>query len=155
ENVPLAQGLSRVLANDVIAEVDSPPFDRSGVDGFAVRAADTVGASDAAPRRLKLNGEVIACGHAPVLAVAPGTATALATGGVVPRGADAVMMIEHSELIETAGGPCIEVHRTVTPGQFIAYAGSDISRGETLLRRGTRVGSREIGMLAACGLATV
>lgn len=77
ETVPLADALSRVLASDVVADVDAPPFDRSGVDGFAVRAADTVGASDAAPRRLKLNAEVIACGHAPVLAVAPGTATAL------------------------------------------------------------------------------
>jgi putative molybdopterin biosynthesis protein len=155
ETVSLAAALSRVLANDVVADVDAPPFDRSGVDGFAVRAADTIGASDAAPRRLKLNAEVIACGHAPVLAVAPGTATALATGGVVPRGADAVMMIEHTELIEAANGPAIELRRAVAPGQFIAYAGSDIARGETLLRRGTLIGSREIGMLAACGLANV
>jgi putative molybdopterin biosynthesis protein len=155
ETISLAAALSRVLASDVVANVDAPPFDRSGVDGFAVRAADTVGASDAAPRRLKLNAEVIACGHAPVLTVAPGTATALATGGVLPRGADAVMMIEHTELIEDAEGPVIEIRRAVAPGQFVAYAGSDISRGETLLRRGTRIGSREIGMLAACGLANV
>ena len=83
---------------------DVPPFDRAGVDGFALRADDTVGATDAAPRRLALNAEVLACGRAPSLAVAPGTATAIATGGVVPRGADAVIMIEHTELIETPHG---------------------------------------------------
>ncbi|HVZ53591.1 MAG TPA: molybdopterin biosynthesis protein, partial [Pseudolabrys sp.] len=85
---------------------------------------------------------------------APGTATAIATGGVIPRGADAVVMIEHTELIE-AGDPRIELRRTAAPGQFVSYAGSDIARGETLLRRGARIGSREIGMLAACGLALI
>ena len=132
--------------------VDAPPFDRSNVDGFALRAADTLGASDAAPKRLTLNAEVIACGHAPALEVAPGTATTIATGGVMPRGADAVVMIEHTELIED-GAPRIELRRAAAPGQFVSYAGSDIARGETLLRRGARIGSREIGMLAACGLA--
>ena len=100
---------------------------------------------------LTLNGEVIACGHAPVVAVVPGTCTAIATGGVIPRGADAVVMIEQTELIED-GSPRIELRRAAAPGQFVSYAGSDIARGETLLRRGTRIGAREIGMLAACGL---
>ena len=154
ETVPLTQALSRVLAHDVVAAVDAPPFDRSNVDGFAVRAADTIGANDTNPKVLRLNGEVIACGHAPALEVAPGTATAIATGGVIPRGADAVVMIEQTELIE-AEAPAIELRRVAVPGQFVSYAGSDIARGETLLRRGTRVGSREIGMLAACGLAEV
>jgi putative molybdopterin biosynthesis protein len=154
ETVPLAQALTRVLAHDVIAAVDAPPFDRSNVDGFAVRAADTVGASDGNPKLLQLNAEVIACGHAPALEVAPGSATAIATGGVIPRGADAVVMIENTELME-GGVPRIELRRAAAPGQFVSFAGSDIARGETLLRRGTRIGSREIGMLAACGLAKV
>ena len=154
ERVPLSQALGRVLAHDVVAAVDAPPFDRSNVDGFAVRAADTLGAGDAAPKLLALNPEVIACGHAPALQVAPGTATTIATGGVMPRGADAVAMIEHTELIE-GEVPRIELRRAAAPGQFVSYAGSDIARGETLLRRGTRVGSREIGMLAACGLAEI
>ena len=154
ETVTLADALTRVLAHDIIASVDAPPFDRSNVDGFALRAADTLGASQSAPKILKLNGEVIACGDAPALEVAHGTATTIATGGVIPRGADAVVMVEHTELIEQ-GEPCIELQRAVTPGQFISYAGSDIARGETLLRKGARIGSREIGMLAACGLATV
>jgi molybdopterin molybdotransferase/putative molybdopterin biosynthesis protein len=154
ETVALADARTRVLAQDVIAVVDAPPFDRSNVDGFAVRAADTVGSSDGNPKVLTLNGEVIACGHAPVVAVEPGTCTAIATGGEIPRGADAVVMIEQTELIED-GSPRIELRRTAAPGQFVSFAGSDIARGETLLRRGTRVGAREIGMLAACGLDRV
>ncbi len=155
EKLPLAAALSRVIAADVIAPIDTPPFDRANVDGFALRAADTLGASPGAPKRLTLNGEVLACGVAPALEVAAGTATAIATGGVVPRGADAVVMIEHTELIEDRAAPAIDVHRAVTSGQFISYAGSDIARGETLLHRGTQIGSREVGMLAACGSTTV
>ena len=151
ERVALAQALGRVLTGDVIAPLDVPPFDRANVDGFALRSADTLGASDGKAKRLSLNAEVIACGHAPTLEVAPGTATAIATGGVVPRGADAVVMIENTELIDS--GPAIELRRAVSPGQFVSYAGSDIARGETLLRKGQIVGSRETGMLAACGLA--
>jgi putative molybdopterin biosynthesis protein len=104
---------------------------------------------------LVLNREVIACGVAPVLEVVSGTATAIATGGVIPRGADAVVMIEHTELVEDDAAPVIDVHRAAASGQFVSYAGSDIARGETLLRRGTQIGSREIGMLAACGFASI
>ncbi len=154
ETVTLGDTRGRVLAHDVIAAVDAPPFDRSSVDGFAVRAVDTVGAGDNNPKIFKLNGEVIACGHAPAITVMAGTCTAIATGGVVPRGADAVVMIEQTELIEN-GPPRIELRRPALPGQFISFAGSDIARGETLLRRGTRIGAREIGMLAACGLDRV
>jgi putative molybdopterin biosynthesis protein len=154
ESVTLAAALTRVLAHDVVAQVDAPPFDRSNVDGFAVRAVDTASASDSKPKVLRLNAEVIACGDVPALTVAPGSATSIATGGVIPRGADAVVMIEQTDLIEE-GAAAIELRRAAAPGQFISYAGSDIARGETLLRRGKRIGSREIGMLAACGLAQV
>jgi putative molybdopterin biosynthesis protein len=155
ETLPLAAALSRVIASDVIAPVDAPPFDRANVDGFALRAVDTAGASPSAPKRFALNAEVIACGVAPGIEVAPGTATTIATGGVIPRGADAVVMIEHTELIDDDVAPAIDVNRAAASGQFISYAGSDIARGETLLRRGTELGSREIGMLAACGFASV
>jgi putative molybdopterin biosynthesis protein len=154
ETGSLAAALSRVLVNDIVAPVDAPPFDRSNVDGFAVRAADTAGASDRAPKRFMLNAEVIACGVQPAVEVKPGTATVIATGGVIPRGADAVVMIEHTELIE-GDAPAIELRRAASSGQFVSFAGSDIARGETLLRKGTRLGSREIGMLAACGLASI
>jgi putative molybdopterin biosynthesis protein len=154
ESVSLADALGRVLAHDVAAPIDVPPFDRANVDGFALRAADTTGATEATPRRLVLNAEVLACGHAPKLTIAPGTATTIATGGVVPRGADAVVMIENTELIDAAA-PAIDLRRAAAPGQFISYAGSDIARGETLLRRGATISSREIGMLAACGFAEI
>ena len=95
--VPLSQALGRVLAQAVIADVDVPGFDRSSVDGFAVRADDTVGASERAPKTLVLNGEILTPGTVPQLTVAPGTATLIATGGMVPRGADAVIMVEHTE----------------------------------------------------------
>jgi putative molybdopterin biosynthesis protein len=154
ETVSLADACTRVLAHDVVAAVDAPPFDRANVDGFAMRAADTVGASDGNPKIFTLNKEVIGCGYMPMLTVDPGTCTTIATGGVIPRGADAVVMIEQTELFES--NPLrIELRRAASPGQFISYTGSDIARGETLLRRGARIGSREIGMLAASGLARI
>src|SRR5581483_7218762 len=119
ESVALADALGRVLAHDVAAPIDVPPFDRANVDGFALRAADTTGASDATPRRLTLNAEVLACGHAPKLTVAPGTATAIATGGMIPRGADAVVMIENTELID-AVAPAIDLRRAVSAGHFVS-----------------------------------
>ncbi|MBR0717153.1 molybdopterin biosynthesis protein [Bradyrhizobium liaoningense] len=148
----LAEALGCALADDVTAPIDVPPFDRSNVDGFAVRSADLVAAGEATPVRLVLNDEVIACGIAPELQVASGTATPIATGGPVPRGADAVVMVEHTQ---PAGAQGIDVRRAASPGQFVSYAGSDIARGEALLRAGTVIGSREIGMLAACGIAEV
>ncbi len=154
EQVTLAASLGRVLAHDVVAAVDAPPFDRSNVDGFALRSVDTIGASDTMPKRLTLNREVITCGFAPALEVKPGTATTIATGGVIPRGADAVAMVEYTEVVDD-GAPAIDLRRAIAPGQFVSYAGSDIARGETLLRRGAKISSREIGMLAACGLAKV
>src|SRR5262249_19223968 len=115
ETVALAAALARVLAADVTAPIDVPPFDRANVDGFALPSADTVGASDGAPCRLRLNGEVIVCGHEPALEVAASSATTIATGGVVPRGADALVMVEHTELVEGGGVPAIEVRRAVAP----------------------------------------
>ena len=160
EAVPLAQALGRVLACAVVADVDAPGFDRASVDGFAVRADDTVGASERSPKILALNGEILTPGAAPRLTVTPGTATLIATGGMTPRGADAVVMVEHTETVEHAetgdgdgGVPAIAVRRPAVSGQFIAFAGSDLARGETALRAGQVLTSREIGMLAAVGLA--
>jgi molybdenum cofactor synthesis domain-containing protein len=152
ETRPLADARGHVLAEDIAAPIDVPPFDRANVDGFAVRASDLAQAGETTPVRLLLNDEIIACGIAPSLPVMPGTATPIATGGPVPRGADAIVMVEHSH---PAGDGAVEIRRAASPGQFISYAGSDIARGETLLRTGTVIGSREIGMLAACGIADV
>ena len=160
ETVPLAQALGRVLARPVAAEIDAPGFDRASVDGFAVRADDTIGASERSPKILALNPEILTPGVAPNLTVEPGTATLIATGGMAPRGADAVVMVEHTETVDgdgdsESGIPAIAVRRPAVSGQFIAFAGSDLARGETVLRAGQVLTSREIGMLAAVGAAAV
>ena len=152
ERRALADALGCALSKDVTAPIDVPPFDRSNVDGFAVRSSDLASASEAAPVRLLLNDEVIACGVAPVRPVLSGTVTSIATGGPLPRGADAIVMVEHTQ---PTGSRAVEIRRAASPGQFVSYAGSDIARGEALLRAGKIIGSREIGMLAACGIAEV
>ncbi len=152
ERVALGASLGRILAETLRSPIDVPPFDRSLVDGFAVRAADVAAASETSPVRLRLNAETIACGVLPRIEVAEGTATTLATGGPLPRGADAVVMVEHSD---PEGPDHVLVRRAVASGQNIGFAGHDVAQGETLLRRGARIGSREIGMLAACGIAEV
>jgi putative molybdopterin biosynthesis protein len=155
EEVPLALGLNRVLAQSVVAEVDVPGFDRASVDGFAVRSGDTARASEQEPIELALNAEILTPGVEPRLPVLEGSATLIATGGMVPRGADAIVMVEHTETLPKSGKTAIEIHRAATPGQFIAFAGSDLARGETVVRSGQILTSREIGMLAAIGRASV
>jgi putative molybdopterin biosynthesis protein len=151
ERVPLADAWQRVLADDIIAPVDVPSFDRSNVDGFAVRAADTFGAEEEGPVELRLNVEELATGVLPTTEVGHGTATLIATGSVVPRGADAVVMVEHTDVRQGK----LLVRRPATPGAHVTYAGTDIGMGETVLRRGELLTSRETGVLAAIGLAEV
>ncbi|MBX9932710.1 MAG: molybdopterin biosynthesis protein [Methylobacterium sp.] len=153
--VALADALGRILAADVASPIDVPPFDRALVDGFALRAADTKGASEAEPRRLVLNREILSCGTAPGLDVESGTVTPIATGGMLPRGADAVVMIETTEFREDGADMAIDLAKAAAPGQFVGYAGADMARGETVLRARTVISAREIGMLAACGLSEV
>jgi len=155
ERVRLADALGRVLGEDVIASVDVPGFDRSNVDGFALQAADTAGASEEAPRRVAMNAQVLTPGVVPSQAVQPGHASAIATGAMVPRGADAVVMVEHTEVVIDHGAKRVEIGRAVTAGDNVAYAGTDIARGETVLRAGQPLTSREIGVLAAIGVAEV
>ena len=157
ETLPLSEGLHRVLAEDAIAGVDVPGFDRSNVDGFALQADDTFGAMEERPRAVRLNDEVLAPGVVPTRTVAAGVATPIATGGMLPRGADAVLMVEHSELVVVEDGQpmALELTRPLTPGENVSYAGTDIARGETVLRAGTHLTSREIGVLAALGLASI
>lgn len=151
EIVPLAEALGRVLASDVFAEVDVPGFDRSNVDGYALRSADTLDASEDAPRQLTLSGQEIATGQVPSVAVTAGTASVIATGGVIPRGADAVLMVEHARV----DGTSVVVHRPVAPGSHLSFAGTDMALGELVLRRGTLLTSRETGVLAAVGRGMV
>jgi putative molybdopterin biosynthesis protein len=155
EFVPVAKSLGRVLSRDIVSQVDVPGFDRSRVDGFAVRSADTANASDEAPRTLRLNSEILTPGVTPATDITEGSATIVATGGMIPRGADAVIMVEYTEACEQLGQVVVDVHKSISSGAFIAAAGGDIAQGETVLRAGQLLTSREIGCLAAIGLGEV
>ncbi len=147
EVVALAEAHGRVLAADVCAEIDVSGFDRSNMDGFAVRAEDSFGASEEEPVRLRLSGETIPTGVAPLREVGRGAASPIATGGMLPRGADAVIPVEVTDL----DGDDVLVRRATVPGGAVSFAGTDIGAGETVLFAGTRLTSRETGVLAAIG----
>jgi putative molybdopterin biosynthesis protein len=151
ERIALDAALGRTLAEHVVSPVDVPSFDRANVDGFAVVAEDTYGASEEVPRKVRLADEHIHTGIIPTTILKPGTAVAIATGGMVPRGADAVVMVEHAE----TAGPDLRIARAVTAGSGISFAGTDITAGETVLRRGCLLTSRETGVLAAIGVPHV
>jgi putative molybdopterin biosynthesis protein len=158
EQVALEAALGRVLAADVVSPVDVPSFDRSNFDGFAVVATDTFGASEQAPKRVRLADEVIHTGVVPATMVTAGEAVAIATGGMMPRGADAVVLVEHTDVATDAGrqGPAfVRISRAVTAGHGVSFAGTDITAGETVLRRGTLLSSRDTGVLAAIGVPAV
>jgi putative molybdopterin biosynthesis protein len=151
DTVPLDAALGRVLAVDVISPVDVPSFDRSNVDGFAVMSADTFGASEEVPRTVELGEETIHTGIVPTTVIRLGTAVEIATGGMVPRGADAVVMVEDAEI----DGRRLRIARATSPGNGVSFAGTDITSGETVLRRGQLLTSRDTGVLAAIGVAAV
>ena len=151
EQAPLQVALGRVLAESIVAAVDVPGFDRSNVDGFAVRASDTIGADEERPQRLRLLPTQIDTGHVPQCEVTVDAAVAIATGGMLPRGADAVVMVEHTD----AEGETLLVRKSVAAGAGLTFAGTDIAAGETVLHAGRLLTSRETGVLAAIGRATV
>jgi putative molybdopterin biosynthesis protein len=151
ESVGLDAALGRVLASDVVSPVDVPSFDRSNVDGFAVVSDSTFGASEEIPRCLQLSEETIHTGVVPHTVIRQGTAASIATGGMVPRGADAVVMVEHAEVRNNE----LHVTRAVTAGTGISFAGTDITAGETVLRSGQILSSRDTGVLAAIGVERV
>lgn len=153
ETVSLDAGLGRVLSSDVTARVDVPGFDRSNVDGFAVRAIDTFGAEELDPIAMVVSEVVLSAGQLPPdgFEVVAGVAVPIATGAVVPRRADAVVMVEDTEPDDGV----VSVSRAAVPGGNISFAGSDVGRGEVVLRRGTRLSARETGVLAAVGVERI
>jgi putative molybdopterin biosynthesis protein len=151
EATPLPDALGRVLAEDVCASIDVPGFDRSNFDGFAVIAPDTYAADERSPVRLALHAVAATAGHNLHGEIAARQAMTIATGGVVPRGATAVVPTEYVDV----DGDEIVVRRAVAEGFGIAFAGSDIAFGECVLRQGTPITSRESGVLAAIGVTEV
>ncbi len=157
ELVMLEDAHGRILACDIVAQHNVPYFDRSNFDGFALRAEDTFGAQETAPVLLTMNPEILACGVVPQEDVAPGTATTISTGGVLPRGADGVVMIENTFPLKHAepAENMIQVLKPIVPNAGVSLAGSDIGAGEVVLRIGDLLGYRETGTLAALGEANV
>jgi molybdopterin molybdotransferase len=151
EIVALAEAHGRVPAQPVHAPHDLPGFARSTVDGYAVRAADTYGTSEGLPSYLEVTGAV-AMGRAPEGAVAPGSAVAMPTGGVIPDGADAVVMVEHTQ--EAMAGT-IEVVRPAAPGDGLVRADEDAAEGTELVPAGRALRAQDLGLLAAAGVTDV
>ncbi|MBI3724601.1 molybdopterin biosynthesis protein [bacterium] len=151
ESVAIEAALGRVLAEDVKAPVDLPPFDRAVVDGFAVLASDTFSADESKPVRLRVAGKALAAGDSGEGGVVQaGTTLEVATGAPLPRGANAVVMVENVEREEGA----VLISRAAVPGDGIQQAGSDVRSGEVVFRRGDRLGARETGVLAGLGLGS-
>src|SRR5688500_1954155 len=151
ETVALDDALRRVPAEPVAAPHALPGFARATVDGFAVRAADTYGASEGLPSYLDLAGEA-RMGRPPEVEVRPGAAVAIATGAPLPPGADAVLKIEHTQ---AATPELLEVTRPVTPGEGMVRADEDAAPGDELVRAGRPLRAQDLGMLAAAGIAEI
>ncbi len=146
----LAEARGRVLAEDVVAPIDVPPFDRATMDGYAVRAEDAFGASDTSPVELKVVGESLP-GRAPTARVGPGEAVRIATGAPMPDGANAVVPVEYTR----EGEGAVYVLRAHPPGANVMARGADIRAGTVVLKRGSRLGPRELGVLSALGFTRV
>jgi len=151
ESVDLINAWERILAEPVIAQSDVPAFNRSMVDGYAVRASDTFGASDSLPAILRLDGEV-AMGHPADHPLRPKTCQAVPTGGQIPEGADAMIMIEDTD---DFGDGYRYLNRSVSPGSHLIFKGDDIRKGEVLLPRGITLEARHLAAAAAAGLQEV
>jgi molybdenum cofactor synthesis domain-containing protein len=148
EETPLLSAHNRVLAEDVTSKLDIPPFDRSTVDGYAVKAKDTFGAEENQSVLLRVCG-VVSIGELPRISVSAGQAAEIVTGAPIPEGSDAVVMVEDTERT----GDELHVFSAVTKGENVMKRGSDIKKGETVLKAGQVLSSREIGVLAALGAA--
>lgn len=151
ENIPLDDSIGRTLCEDILAGEDLPEGPRSTVDGYAVCAEDTLGASDTIPAFLELAPSV-PMGIIPDFEIHRGQAAQIPTGGFLPRGADAVVMIEYTN---AAGGGHIEVTKPVTPKTNVLQKGEDARAGEILLQRGKKLRPQELGLLAALGITSV
>ncbi|GAB4317514.1 MAG: molybdopterin molybdotransferase MoeA [Candidatus Sumerlaeia bacterium] len=151
ERVPFHEAVGRILAADVVAPVNLPHFDNSAMDGYAVLALDTAGASQETPRRLRLIGEIRAGDDPEALTVRSGQAVRIMTGAPMPRGADAVVMVENAREREGA----VEVLKSVTGAQHVRFKGEDVRLGETVLKAGHRLRPGEVGVLGAMGVLEV
>lgn len=151
EVLPLLDANGRVLAQDIVSTADVPPFSRAAMDGYAVRSADTAGASRATPRTLQ-RIETIYTGQVPANRVGPGECAEIATGAPMPEGADAVVMVEESDIDDRGA---VSIFAAATARQNIGRQGSDIQKGQRVLRPGTLLNASRLGSIAALGLTEI
>lgn len=151
ESILIEEAYRRVTAHDIVSPEDLPGFERSIVDGFAVKASDTFGAKESSPAYLTLKGD-IPMGVVPNFSISTGQAVSIATGGMLPQGADAVVMIEHVNLISD---DLIEILRAVSPGENVIFKDEDVKKGEIIIKAGHRLKSHDIGALAAVGITNI
>jgi molybdopterin molybdotransferase len=147
EDVPLLYTAERVLAADIISGHDIPDFPRSTMDGYALRGSSTFGASEGNPAYLTIVGSVT-MGQSPEFTIGPGEACRISTGGMLPAGADSVVMIEHTEALDDTS---LEVYRSVAPGQHVIQIGEDVKKGDVVISGGKKLRPQESGLLAAIG----
>jgi molybdenum cofactor synthesis domain-containing protein len=149
-NASLDKALGQVLAENVVSKIDVPPFDRAAVDGYAVRAADTFGAGEGSPVSLTHVG-ILPAGKWSRIRLRKGRCIEIATGAPMPKGANAVVMVEHT----VVRGKTISIYRAVAPGENVIKRGSDIRRGTKILRVGEKLTPASVGLLAAAGIDRV
>jgi len=151
EEVEIYESLGRITAADIFSPCNLPEFNRSTVDGYALKASDTFGASDSLPVFLELAGKV-EMGQGTDLAIAPGKAVYVPTGGMIPPGADGVVMLEY---VEEMDDTTIAVHRPTAPGENMIVIGEDMKEGDLILKRGRKIKPQDIGALAGVGITKV
>ena len=143
ENIPLKDAHRRILATDLVSKVDDPPFDNSSMDGFAVRYQDTINASVQTPTNLKITG-IVNTGEIPSQEVGVGEATSIMTGAPMPKGADAIIIIESTKRVDNF----VEIYEEGRI-QYVRKRGENFTKGSLLLHKGTYLTPREIGLAAA------
>jgi len=149
--LPLGEAYGAVLHEDIVSPEDLPSFSRTTVDGFAVNAVDTFGATEGMPAYLNITAE-IKMGEQPGVVIKKGEAARISTGGMLPEGADSALMLEHTQQVDDG---MIEVMKPVSPGENIIQAGEDAKKGERVLRRGHRLRPQDVGALAGLGISAV
>ncbi|WP_024333239.1 molybdopterin molybdotransferase MoeA [Desulfotignum balticum] len=151
ERVDISDAFSRILAQNLTAPGDMPGFRRATMDGFAVNAAATFGASESTPAWLEIQGTVL-MGQVPDFELGPGKAVRISTGGMLPKGTDAVVMVEHTQTIDDAS---VEIYKSVAPLQHVIDANEDFSSGDVVLEAGTFIRPQEAGLAAGLGFTTL